>query len=162
GRVATRVAQQLAFSNVQQFALTSDRFVQDIAQSTSISSGTETRGGGAGVRFAARRLSYPLAVDISGLFKADGTASQTTAIDQGFDQSLVGQGGGPRLARTVVDRVRSKDTLLIDSSGLISGFQDRGSSQSYFSQGSGLACYGRSIVSANGLLTSVTDGGGCL
>jgi hypothetical protein len=161
GRVVTRVTQQLAFSNVQQFDITSAQYVQDITQTTSISSGIQTRTGH-GVRFAAQQLSYPLTANIALDFKADGSATQTTTIDQAFDRDeLALGGGGPPFARTVADSIASKDTLLISSAGAITGFQDRQSSQSYFSQGTGLACYSRTIASQDGLLTAVTDGAGC-
>jgi hypothetical protein len=160
GRVVTRVTQQLGFSNVQQFNVSSAQFVQDITQATSISSGIQTRTGH-GVRFAAQQLSYPLTANIALAFKTDGSATQTTTIDQAFNRDELALGGGPPFARTVADSVVSMDTLLINSSGAISGFQDRQSSQSYFSQGTGLACYSRTIASQNGLLTAVTDGAGC-
>jgi len=161
GRVVSRVEQQLAFSNVQQFLVSTAQYVQDITQTTAIAAGTQTRTG-AGVRFAARRLSYPLTVDISLAFNADGSASQTTTIDQAFDAKDLALGAGPPAARTVADSVASKDTLLISSAGAITGFQDRHSSQSYFSQGTGQACYSRTITSQDGLLTAVADGGGCV
>jgi hypothetical protein len=160
GRVVTRVNQQLEFSNVQRFVVATTQYVQDITQTTTISSGTQTRGGGS-VRFATRQLSYPLSADIALAFHADGSASQTTTIDQAFDDEELAVGGGPPFARTIADSIASKDTLLINASGAITGFQDRQSSQSYFSRATGLACYSRSLASQNGLLTAVVDGAGC-
>jgi Peptide N-acetyl-beta-D-glucosaminyl asparaginase amidase A len=160
GRVVTRVDQQLDFSNVQQFVVASTQYVQDITQSTTISSGTQTRSSGA-VRFAARQLSYPLTVDIALAFNADGSASQTTTIHQAFDDEEVAAGGGPPVSRVIADSIATKDTLLISAAGSITGFQDRDSSQSYFSRGTGLACYSRSLASQDGLLTAVVDGAGC-
>src|ERR1700688_2157268 len=160
GRVVTRVDQRLDFSNVQQFVVASAQYVQDITQTTTISSGTQTTGGGA-VRFAARQLSYPLTVDIALAFNADGSASQATTIDQAFDDEELAAGGGPPVSHAIADSIFSKDTLLISAAGSIAGFQDRQSSQRYFSRGTGLACYSRSLASQNGLLTAVVDGAGC-
>ena len=161
GRVVTRVTQTLDFSNVQQFVVASTQYVQNITQATSITSGTQTRTAG-GVRFAARRASYPLTVDISLAFNADGSGSQTTAIDQAYDSDRrVAGGGSPTVASTVSDHVLSHDTLLFNAAGAITGFQDRQSSQSYFAQVTGLPCYSRAITSQDGLLTTVVDGKGC-
>jgi hypothetical protein len=161
GKVVTRVTQQLSFSNTQKFAITSAQFVQDITQTTSISSGTQNKTGD-GTRFAAQQLSYPLTANIVLDFKADGSATQTTTIDQAFDRAerAAGAGGSPA-ASTVADHVFSVDTLLINSAGAITGSQDRQSSQSYFSQGIGLACYSETLASQSGLLTAITTGAGC-
>jgi len=70
-------------------------------------------------------------------------------------------GGGLPFFRTIADSIASKDTLLLSASGAITGFQDRQSSQTYFSRGTGQACYSRTLASQNGLLTSVVDGAGC-
>jgi len=160
GRVVTTVDQQLEFSNVQQFVVAATQYVQNIAQTTTISSGTQTRSGGA-VRFAARQLSYPLTVDIALAFHADGSAAQTTTIDQAFDDEALAAGGGPPVFHAIADSIATKDTLEISAAGAITGFQDRQSSQSYFSRGTGLACYSESLASQNGLLTAVVDGAGC-
>jgi hypothetical protein len=160
GRVITRVDQRVDFSNVQQFVVGSTQYVQDIAQTTTISSGTQTTGGGT-ARFTARQLSYPLTVDIALAFHADGSASQATTIDQAFDDEELAAGGGPPVSHSIADSIFSKDTLLISAAGSIAGFQDRQSSQSYFARGTGMACYSRSLTSQDGLLTSVVDGAGC-
>ncbi|HLX09807.1 MAG TPA: peptide-N4-asparagine amidase [Thermoanaerobaculia bacterium] len=160
GRVATRVSQTVDFSNVQQFQVSASQFVQDISQMTSISTGTQTRTGGE-VRFAANQLTYPLAVDITVNLNADGSGSQTTTIAQAFDHVERDAGGGPPFSARIADSVASGDTLLFNAAGAITGFQGSHSSQSYFAQQTGLACYSRSLASQLGVLTAVVDGAGC-
>jgi hypothetical protein len=160
GQVVTRVNQELGFSNVQQFQVSAAQFVQDITQTTTIASGTQTRTGGH-VRFAATQLSYPLTADITVNLNADGSGTQTTVIAQALDRTDRTMGGGPPFSGRLADSVASNDTLLFNSSGQITGFQDRQSSQSYFAQATGQACYSRSIASQDGVLTAVVDGGAC-
>jgi len=152
GRVDTTVHQEIGFSNDQSFVVSNTQYVQNIGQSTRISRETEARGGES-ASHTEQQLSYPLTLDISLLFNADGSFSQTTAVDQSFDSQEAQTG---RVANTV----ESKDTLLFNASGGVTGFQDRNSSQSYFSRTDG-ACYSRSITAENGLLTTITDGKGC-
>jgi len=173
GRVETTVEQHIEFANDQQFVVSPARSVQNIKQRTSISSQTESRRGDE-VAFSGSELAYPLEVDITVLINADGSASQATSIQQAFQAGRLTSGGrrdGEAAARgeggdaggfaTVANAVATKDTLLFDSSGALTGFQGRQSSQSYFSLSSAAGCYSRSIAAQDGLLTAVVDGRGC-
>jgi hypothetical protein len=160
GRVETAVLQTLSFSNQQQFDITSSTYVQNIAQATKLLSAVTTKQRGS-VALSARQLSYPLTLDFSFVVNADGSSAQTTTIAQGFETRDVTTGGGLPVFASVANDVASKDTLLFDAAGALTGFQDRKSSQTYSSRSSGGGCYDRTITAENGLLTSVTDGQGC-
>jgi len=169
GRVETTVEQAVEFSNDQQFVVSAARYVQAIRQRTSVAAQTRTRREDEDA-VAERRFSYPLDLTITALANADGSGSQATRITQGFQASQLQEGGeGGRVGTedrgtgfgVVADTVTTQDTLLFDASGAITGFQDRRSSQSYFSSSSADGCYSRSIAAQDGLLTSVTDGQGC-
>jgi Peptide N-acetyl-beta-D-glucosaminyl asparaginase amidase A len=169
GRVETTVEQNLEFSNDQQFVVSAPRYVQNIQQRTSIHSHTRTRRGDA-VTVSQRRFFYPLTLSFTALTNADGSGSQTTSIEQGFQSDQLqaaGENAGnaaddqTALSATVSNTVTTKDTLLFDATGAITGFQDRQSSQSYFSQSSADGCYSRSITAQNGLLTSIAGGQSC-
>jgi hypothetical protein len=160
GRVETTVRQDLSFSNEQEFVVANADYVQNIAQSTTIASGTETRGD-RGVVHAEQRFSWPLDLDISLHFNDDGSFSQTTSVGQGFESRRVqGAQGSPHQSE-VSNTVTGTDTLLFGPNGAVTGFQDRASSQTYRSRTSDGDCYSRTITAADGLLTSVTDGQGC-
>lgn len=160
GRVETTVRQVLAFLNTQRFVNSDTQFVQNITQSTEIVSGTDTKQGHT-VTHADTHASYPLEADISFVVNADGSSAQTTAIHQGFDTQEARLGGGAPRAGLVSNTVDTKDTLLFDATGANTGFQDRKSSQTYFSLGIPGTCYSRSITAQDGVLTAVTDGKGC-
>jgi len=159
GRVTTRLDQQIAFSNVQQFLVSATKYEQDIDQKTSVVVQTSTRAGNS-VRVATRRLTYPATVNISVLTNADGSGSQTTSVDQALNGTYRVSGGSP-VSDTVADHVKSVDTLLLDSSGSITGFQDRSSSQQFFARGTDIPCFSRVLTSSDGMIASVTDGRGC-
>ncbi len=160
GRVDTIVRQALVFSNQQTFDVESAKYVQQIKQDTEISSATEVHQGFA-VSVSAKQFSYPLNLSYSFLANADGSGSQTTTVDQRYDTLGGGIGiGGLGLAQ-VSNHVSSADTLLFDSSGSVTGYQNRNSSQTYTSRSLDGGCYSKTITSANGVLTGVTGGPGC-
>jgi hypothetical protein len=160
GRVETTVRQALGFVNTQRFVNSDTQFVQNISQTTEIVSGTDTRQGRS-VSHTDSHASYPLKADISFAVNADGSSAQTTTIHQGFDTQEARLGNGAPRAALVSNTVDTKDTLLFDATGANTGFQDRKSSQTYYSLGIPGTCYSRSIAAENGVLTAVTDGKGC-
>jgi Peptide N-acetyl-beta-D-glucosaminyl asparaginase amidase A len=160
GRVETTVRQNLRFSSAQEFVVADAEYVQNIAQRTEITSGTETKQGHA-VTHVERHFSWPLDLDISLAFAADGSFSQTTSVDQSFESTEARGGHGSPHASRVSNTMKTADTLLFDASGVVTGFRDRASSQDYRARDSEGYCYSRSITAADGLLTSITDGRGC-
>jgi hypothetical protein len=162
GRVDTSIQQHVTFSNDQQFIDTDTQFQQNIEQHTDLVSVTQTSRRGV-VTIAEKQFSYPLILDINVVVNPDGTEAQTTTSDQVFESQQGQVGGGAPFLGFVDNEVKSTDTLLIDASGsIITGFQDRASSQSYFSRSTASACYSRSIASANGTVTTITNGQGCI
>jgi len=160
GRVDTKVLQDVQFSNKQDFVVAAAQYVQNITQTTTVSSGTQTTGGHSAAALSGSHFSYPLTLDITENFNADGSFSLTTSSDQKFDVQAAGVGGGLPTLNLISNEVSSKDTRLFDASGATTGFQDRNSSQTYSSLTTDGGCYKRTITSANGVLTSVTDGCG--
>jgi peptide N-acetyl-beta-D-glucosaminyl asparaginase amidase A len=161
GRVDTTIRQHVDFSNSQQFINSATQFQQNIKQKTGLVSVTETKQR-AGVAIAETALSYPLTLDINFVVNADGSQAQTTVVDQQLVDQQAQVGHGFPFLGLVSNEVKTNDTLLFNASGNFTGFQDRKSSQTYFSKSTNSDCYSRSIASANGVLTSVTDGQGCI
>ncbi len=159
GRVDTTVRQAIDFSNRQRFVVAATQYVQDITQATTVSSVTTTSDGIAS-SLTAKQLSYPLTLDISIVANADGSSAQTTTVDQRFDSQDARLGLFLPSLNTLSNAVATTDTLLFDASGNLTGTANRSSSQSYRSAGTA-GCYSRSLASASGALTSVTNGAGC-
>ncbi|MFL6234808.1 MAG: peptide-N4-asparagine amidase [Thermoanaerobaculia bacterium] len=161
GRVETTVRQTLSFANEQSFLVSATQYVQKIEQGTEIESSVETKGPHS-VAHSEKHLSYPLSLDYSFLANEDGSGSQTTVIEQAFNsqEALGGNAVDSGLSR-VSNTVKAADTLLFNAAGAITGFQDRGTSQTYIARGSGGACYSKTVTAANGVVTGVEDGQGC-
>ncbi len=160
GRVETTVRQDVRFANDQDFVVANAEYVQNIAQLTTIKSGTDTKGS-RGTVHTEQHLSWPLDLDISLAFNDDGSFSQTTSVDQSFEHRRVqGAQGSPHQSE-VSNTMTGTDTLLFGPDGALTGFQDRTSSQTYRSRSTEGDCYSRTITSVDGLLTGITDGQGC-
>lgn len=156
----TEVVQDIEFSNLQSFDITSTLDEQNITQETDISS-TTTRSGGDKPGVTAQTLKWPLQLDFSLTFNPDGSGTQTTTIQQGYqDAELAPTQGGPAF-RFVSNSVSPSDTLFFNSSFQITGNQNQSSKQSYLSKDTSGDCFSRTITAANGLLTNIINGVGC-
>ncbi len=159
GRVATSISQKIVFVNTQRFDITSSAFVQNIAQHTDISSTTSETARGRTTTKATLEASYPLTLNIAVAINSDGSAAQTTFVNQAY--LATESPSGDASSGTVSDTVQSKDTLLISAAGTISGYQGAHSSQTYTASDSDGYCYSRTLTTANRRLTSISNGPGC-
>jgi hypothetical protein len=161
GRVETNVEQSIHFSNVQNFTITASEFIQDIKQSTTISSETKTQGGN-NARAFQQSFDWPLELHFAFVVNPDGSGSQTTTIKQQYLSAESGHGGpGADSFRTVSNTVTPSDTLLFDANGNITGTTGQQSTQTYFTKDETGGCFNRTITAAAGVLTAISDGKGC-
>jgi hypothetical protein len=149
GRVKTEISQQIDFSNVQEFVSPTAApvaYVQNITQSTSISSTTRVRGSG-DARKSTTRMSWPLEVDLT----IPPTASFT-------------QVGHVRQAYHRIDSEGDRGSVVSNSGEWTDTYPTnvgQSGSQRYFSSGPDDQCYSRALTAAGGLLTAIVDGAGC-
>ncbi len=158
GRVRTRVEQTIHFTSSQDFNISDVLFDQDIHQGTTISSKTSTRGGD-GEKTVLLREDWPLHLDFQFVVNPDGSAAQTTTIDQAFNSSQATSGDdGDSQFSVVSNRVTPVDTLIFNTDGSVTAGPGQASAQTYFSQDSKGNCFSRTIKAAGGVLTSVEEG----
>jgi hypothetical protein len=126
GRVGTDIRQQVNFSNLQNFNITATAYTQDITQNTQLTS-TVVTSNGEGPGAARESFTYPLTLNYTLIFNADGSITQNGQVSQEFDHDFV----SPRLTSLVRNKVKSADTLDLNSSFQITGNSGQQSSQSY-------------------------------
>ncbi len=161
GPVTTTVAQNINFSNLQDFQIEAASYVQDINQNTVIRSNVTTRNAG-GVYVDSVDYNWPLKLDIVLNFNSDGTIVQTTSVNQYYERDEENKRDGQATAFSILqDRVISHDALDLNSSFQITGNQDQSSTQRYFASDSSGYCYGRDITAAASVLTNIINGQGC-
>jgi hypothetical protein len=153
GRIDTDVQQTVNFSNVQNFTINANVYVQDITQNTQVTSKTTARQG-FGVFESVQTFNYPLTLNIGLNFPPDGSVSQTVTSTQQSNTDVL----EPFYAGTVANKVNSTDTLNYDASGNFTGNTGTSSSQTYNAFDTAGGFYSCTLKSANGLLSSVSKG----
>lgn len=161
GVIVTSVVQSLAFANVQTFDLAATRYVQSIAQGTTITSLTLTAGGGHH-REVLEHHDWPLDLRYAYLVADDGSATQTTTVRQELTHSaLVTESGHWPRFTTESNVVAPTDTLVFDATGALVATRDQHSQQDVFTADATGACFSRTVRSVNGLVTEIADGAAC-
>ena len=158
GRVQTTLEQSVGFLNAQQFDVGPTRDTQNVQQLTTVDSRLSTRSA-EGETSRASHASYPLAIDYSFVFNADGSVTQTTMVDQRDVE--VASGGGPFGPSTLSNEVRSTDTLSYDARGNFLGPSGGRSTQTYTERSPDGGCYSRTLAAQAQQLTAVKDGADC-
>ncbi len=161
GRVHTEVAQELGFVNRQTLVVSPTQYRQDIEQRTTLSSRTHTRARGRSHEVV-RSASWPLTIGFDYAVAADGSATQTTRIEQRRDGDMLSTRDGlPDDFAVDANAVSSSDTLQLGANGALVGHSGQASSQSYFAADAAGACYSRVVESTGGVVTAVRDGVDC-
>lgn len=153
GRVDTDVHQNVKFSNLQNFTINATSYAQDISQNTFVDSRTITSGGGE-IFATLQTFHYPLTLNISEVFAADGSLSIQTTAAQEFHRDIF----EPFFDSTENNKVSSTDTLQLDSSFNLLGNTGQKSSQKYSYQDSRGGEYSCKLAAANNVLTFISDG----
>jgi hypothetical protein len=158
GTIQTSVTQNINFSSLQGFKVTSSEFVQNIAQTNDLTSlTTQTNGGN--TQQVYKEATYPLNLDIHEVVNSNGTITlRTTAQQQNNSDGNVQINGVQVSSFTRDNEVSPTDTLLLTSSGGIISHSGQKSSQHYVWFNSYGECYDRTLQAANNKLTAVTRG----
>ncbi|MEW9571661.1 peptide-N4-asparagine amidase [Rhodanobacter sp. Si-c] len=163
GVVQTQVAQDVAFSNSQDYSLPANSEGENIVQTSTVDS-TTTRTDGRRTTILREHRSYPLKLDLGYFEQPDGTYQQYSDVkEQGFRQSVALQ---PLLSlpvsATLDNAFDGNNTILINSAQTaITGVTDTYSNQDYRYKDSFGECYSRKISSKDNALTGWVDGAAC-
>jgi hypothetical protein len=160
GRVSTEVTGVVKFANRQQFTIDAATYHQQINQTTTIRTTSRSTGGGLPSEQLVQ-FDWPLSVDFLFATNPDGSAAQTTKIDQRFERAETTLGGGGFDARIVSNHVAPSNTRNFDVNGVSIGSTGQASAQQYFSADARGNCFSRDIAAAAGKVTSVVDGHEC-
>jgi hypothetical protein len=161
GRVSTEVTGVVRFANRQQFTITAAIYHQQIAQTTTIVATSRSVGGGAPSEQLVQ-FDWPLSVDFLFATNPDGTAAQTTSIDQRFERAQTALGGSGLFDASIVSsHVAPSDTRNFDINGVFTGSTGQVSAQQFFSADAHGNCFSRDITAAAGRVTAVVDGHEC-
>ena len=159
GTVQNSVNQTGSFSNLQQFKITSAKYLQLIKQTTltTVQTTATTSSGSTGTLDT---LTYPLSVDIKLLFDANGNVQQLANIGQDLQVNrLQFVGGNESATSSSNNSIDVADTLLLNSSFNLLGHKNQASSAELSFYKAHVPCFQRYLAAANNILT--VDKTGC-
>lgn len=161
GRVDTTVLSHAVFRNRQEFLIGASSYTQGIHQLTEVRSQTLVADP-AGVRSAQTSVAYPLELAYTFSVNADGSAQQKTRATQSYVATTARAHNAVPVSKSAVSsEVSANDTLLIDSSGNLTGNTGQSSSAHYVERTAAGTCFARTLSSAAGVLTSATTSVTC-
>jgi hypothetical protein len=155
GRVGTDIRQQVSFGNLQNFNITATTYTQDITQNTQLNS-TVITSNREGPAVARESFTYPLTLNYTLTFNTDGSIIQNGQVSQEFDHDFA----APWFAGVVRNKVKSVDTLDLDSSFHITGNSGQQSSQSYSAHDSQGGEYNCTLKARNNAVSFASEGCG--
>ena len=159
GKVTTKVVQNITFDNHQYFSITGSQYLQDISQGTTVSSHATVSQPGVASTVYAQTYNFPLTVDITLAFLANGNINQTTKADQTYKLTTSTTQSGKILYNSTLDNAAQHvDTLEFDSSFNVIGNKNQSSAQQYNSYDSTGAAYNCDLAAASNLLTAYSPG----
>jgi hypothetical protein len=155
GKVTTKVAQNITFYNNQNFDITSSVYVQDISLASSLASTTTTSGGSAPTTVTTQSFNFPLTMDISVAFPANGNILQTTTAKQNYTANVTTkQNNTITYTSSLTNSGQHADTI-----NFITGANsNQSSSQQYNYYDSTGAAYVCDLVAAANALTYFSSG----
>jgi len=157
GPVTTTVAQRMAFRNTQNFTINDAKYVQDITQSTNVTT-TTTTVDSRGTTTRSTHSYWPLTVNLK-----ETIVGNDIVLDTGISQTRKDVTRGTDADGTIWSKhyenvVAPHATTNIDMTTGISSVSNQYSSQHLVQRDSGVACYDRTITVAANAVTAVTDG----
>ncbi len=159
GKVTTKVSQTVGFYNDQDFNITGNQYVQDIVQNTTINSNTTVSQVGSPTTVYNQNYAFPLTVNISEAFLANGNINQKTNAKQTYQQTdTTTQGGSVTYFSSLENAGQHLDTLEFDSSFNLLGNSGQSSAQQYNSFDSTGAAYDCAIAAVANVLTAYSPG----
>lgn len=158
GKVTTTVNQSLTFSNHQYFDITNTEYVQNITQNSGINTTKTVSGGGQPTVTYTDDLAWPLTVNISEAFLANGDLNITTFAYQTYNSTILNkQNGVITYSSLLTNAGQHQDTLELDSNFNIIGNTGMTSSQLYTSADSAGDYYYCNLTAANNVLTNFSS-----
>jgi hypothetical protein len=158
GKIRTTVSQNVNFSSNQFFNIAGLQFVQDISQTSEVSSQTTSWGGGPPTS-AFQLFSFPLTLNIAQVPQTNGDVNQTTTAYQNYGSfAITAENNRVTHASSLTNAAQHQDTLEFDSSFNLLGNMGQSSSQQYEFFDSTGAAYNCELAAAANVLAKVSHG----
>ncbi|HEX7815798.1 peptide-N4-asparagine amidase [Dyella sp.] len=163
GRVQNTVTQTVGFDNTQTFTINATQYRQVTSQTTTVNSISQSKIGPLITAEYRETTSYPFYLDYNQTANDDGSTNVASAVKQGYQKHLAHRLLGIDLfTADVANAISTGDTLVFDSTGVLTSHTGQQSTQDFNYTDSLLGCYKTSLTTSAGVLTSYSQGKGCL
>ena len=159
GQVVNTVAQSTRFTSNQSFNVSANRELQITHQDT-VTRITSTSAGPGATYKNTTTLNYPLSVYYNFGIQANGSAIQTTSVNQQYLSNLLGDTGGlPTTQDTLTNAIATGDILFFDKNFSVTGHKSQAETAAYTRTGTSAPCVKRTVSTTGNVISAV--GLGC-
>jgi hypothetical protein len=158
GKVTTTISEAVNFVNNQSFNINNATFlpyVQNVTQNSSVNTATTVSSPGQPTVTTTKNFEFPVIADYAQLQQSNGNVTDTTKIQQTYDEQEIARQNGVILFTDLLTNAgQHQDTLQFDSSGNFLGNINQAASQLYNETDSNGTNYLCIITAAGNVLTS--------
>ena len=158
GQVVNTVVQSSQFTSKQSFDVSASRELQITHQDTVTKITSTSTGPGTSSR-TTTTLNYPLYLYYNFGVQANGSAVQTTSVNQQFLSNLLGETNNlPTAQDTLTNAIATGDVLFFDKNFSVTGHKSQAETADYAHTGTSVSCVSRSISATGNVISAVKLG----
>ncbi len=158
GQIVNTVTQSSVFTSNQSFNVSANRELQITHQNT-VTKTTSTSAGPAATYKTTTTLNYPLYLYYNFGTQANGSAIQTTSVNQQYLSNLLGDTDGlPSAQDTLTDAIATGDILFFDKNFSVTGHKSQAETAEYARTGTAAPCVERTISAIGNVISAVKLG----
>jgi hypothetical protein len=158
GTTTNTINQTTHYVSDQRFNVSATVDHQVTAQNTNITVVTSSRGPGFN-NIQTNTLHYPLTLNYNFVTAPNGTSVQFTTVNQQYQRSLLGEGGGlPTTLFDLTNGIETADTLFFDSNFNVTGHKSQAETAIFTRTGTGYPCFQRKLVATSNVISAVKTG----
>ncbi len=158
GRIVNTVTQSTRFTSNQNFDVSASRELQTTHQDT-VTRTTVTSTGPGETYATTTTLNYPLSVTYNFGIQGNGSAVQTTSVNQQYLSNLLGETDKlPSVQDTLTDAISSGDVLFFDKNFNVTGHKSQAETAVYARTGTVAPCAQRTVSATGNVISAVKLG----
>ncbi len=158
GRIVNTVTQSTQFTSNQNFNVSAARELQTTHQNT-VTKTTSTSTGPGATNKTTTMLNYPLFIYYNFGVQGNGSAVQTTSVNQQYLSNILGETNDlPSAQDTLTDAINTGDILFFDSSFNVTGHKSQAETADYAHTGTVAPCSKRTVSATGNVISAVATG----
>ncbi len=158
GEIVNTVTQSNQFTSNQSFDVSANRELQITHQDT-VTKTTSTSAGPSATYKTTTTLNYPLVLYYNFGFQGNGSAVQTTSVNQQYLSNFIGSTDNlPSAQDTLTDAIATGDVLFFDKNFSVTGHKSQAETADYARTGTSAPCAKKTISAKGNVISAVNIG----